>query len=111
TTPAAHAIVQDYNRARGADGYTLTNTSGDQSGTFDGQEFQPTPSSPGISGEFWFAGAGLGQPFDLDVRAPHGQGVTGTANDHGGDMPADCKGAPGAPVHLVGRAWATRQPP
>src|SRR5437762_9593719 len=86
TTPAAHAIVQDYNRARGADGYTLTNTAGDQSGTFDGQEFQPAPSSPGISGEFWFAGAGLGQPFDVDVRAPLGQGVTGTANDHGGYM-------------------------
>src|SRR2546421_1424755 len=102
TAPAARAIVQDYNRARGADGYTLTNASGDQSGTFDGQEFQPTPSSPGISGEFWFAGAGLGQPFDLDVRAPHGQGVTGTANDHGGYMLVDYKGSAGVPFYWYG---------
>src|SRR2546421_6051780 len=102
TAPAAHAIVQDYNRARGADGYTLTNTAGDQSGTFDGQEFQPAPSSPGISGEFWFAGAGLGQPFDVDVRAPLGQGVTGTANDHGGYMLVDYKGSAGGPFYWDG---------
>src|SRR5690242_8041296 len=92
TAGTTHAIVQDFNRARGADGYNLTNATGDQSGTFDGQEFQPNPSSPGISGEFWFAGAGLGQQFDLDVHAPLGQGVTNTANDHGGYMYVDYKG-------------------
>src|SRR4051794_11799466 len=59
TAGEAYGIVQDFNRARGADGYTLTNASGDQTGTFDGQEHQPAPSSPGLSGEFWFAGAGL----------------------------------------------------
>jgi hypothetical protein len=110
TTPAARAIVQDYNRARGADGYTLTNSAGDLSGTFDGQEFQPAPSSPGISGEFWFAGAGLGQPFDLDVRAPLGQGVTNTPNDHGGYMLVDYKGAAGGPFYWYGGAGNTVGP-
>ena len=109
-TPAAHAIVQDYNRARGADGYTLTNAAGDQSGTFDGQEFQPAPSSPGIAGEFWFCGAGLGQPFDLDVRAPLGQGVTGTAADHGGYMLVDYKGAAGGPFYWYGGIGNTAGP-
>jgi hypothetical protein len=101
-TGTAHAIVQDFNRARGADGYTLTNAAGDQSGTFDGQEFQPAPSSPGLNGEFWFAGTGLGQPFDLDVRAPLGQGVTGTPNDHGGYMFVDYKGPAGGPFYWYG---------
>src|SRR5438034_9971107 len=84
TTPAAHAIVQDYNRARGADGYTLTNTAGEQSGTIDGQEFQLAPSSPGISGEFWVAAAALGQPFDLVLHAPPGPVATATAIHHAG---------------------------
>src|SRR5688500_8281436 len=76
--PSAQAVVQDFNRARGGDGYTLTNGTGDVSGTFDGQEYQPVASSPGAAGEFFFVGAGLGQPFDVDARAPLGQGVTGT---------------------------------
>jgi hypothetical protein len=90
TATTVHAIVQDYNRARGADGYTVTNGTGNNlTGSFDGQEAQPNPSTPGISGEFWFAGTnGL---VDTDVRAPLGQGVTNTPNDHGGYMYEDFK--------------------
>src|SRR6478672_7471674 len=100
--PSAQAGVQDYNRARGGDGYALTNGTGDVSGTFGGQEYQPAPSLPGISGEFFFVGAGLGQPFDLDAHAPLGQGATGTANDHGGYLYMDYKGPTGGPFYWYG---------
>ncbi len=93
--PAAHAIVQDFNRARGADGYQLTDTGGFHTGTFDGQEYQPAPSSPGLSGEFFFVSADVGQPYTFDVHAPLGQGVTNTPADHGGYMFVDYKGAYG----------------
>src|SRR5687768_4335563 len=88
---AAHAVVQDYNRARGGDGYQVTHPGNgfhQQDGAFDG-----APGAPGIAGDFFFSGSDGG--FVLDVRAPLGQGATWdqSANlatgDNGGYMYMD----------------------
>jgi hypothetical protein len=93
----AQAVVQDYNKARGGDGFQVTHPGNGfhfQDGTFDGRQFQPTPTGPaGASGEFFFAGSEGG--YVLDVRAPLGQGATWdqSANlatgDNGGYMHMD----------------------
>ena len=90
-SPAAMAIVQDYNRARGGDGYQVTHPGNgffQQDGAFDG-----APGAQGIAGDFFFSGSDGG--FVLDVRAPLGQGATWdqSANlavgDNGGYMYMD----------------------
>jgi hypothetical protein len=102
SAPAAYAIVQDFNRARGTYGYELTNTAGFHSGDFDGQEYHAENDGPGISGEFFFIGSGGGQPYDFDAHAPHGQGVTNTPNDHGGYFLVDYKGVFSGPLNWFG---------
>jgi hypothetical protein len=108
----AHAVVQDYNKARGGDGFQVTHPGNGfffATGTFDGRQFQPTPTGPpGASGEFFFAGSDGG--YVLDVRAPLGQGATWdqsvnlATGDNGGYMHMDyfTTGTAGYPPPLDG---------
>ena len=116
----ARAVVQDYNRARGSDGYQATHPGNgfyQATGTFDGRQFQPTPTGdPGAAGEFFFAGSDGG--FVLDVRAPLGQGATWdqsanlAAGDNGGYMHMDFfqTGTAGYPPPLDGNGQPVSPP-